>query len=284
MVNTQPNLLQSKEMNHLIFTAVLTACLGIGGYQQGSEFFGPSPEGLGHDPHFDPGQLNSSHTGHWSPLVSPHSMLSIAVYTTLYYALTYFAGNFGRYNVHAKVFCWLMTIYPIITALTRFQFFNLLPYILQVVPIISGYYTLRPKNQNLWGQLSSFALLVGDNLSSLLRFPATLLISGKALVKSLTCDNLELHLTNPFLLVPTTKGIPSLPSPQWESNNSVPLLTPEALIPVPSCAPWLLNGLTLMGLNAYFPQLSPVSSLWFSLRAAVPVIHWTASWWFISLG
>ncbi|KAJ9072977.1 hypothetical protein DSO57_1021458 [Entomophthora muscae] len=128
-------------MNHLILTAVLTACLGIGGYQQGLEFFGPSPEGLGHDPHFDPGQLNSSNTDPWPPLVSPHSTMSIVVYTTLYYVLTYFGGNFGRYNIYAKVFRWLMTIYPIITALTGFQFVNLSTYILQVVPIISGYYT-----------------------------------------------------------------------------------------------------------------------------------------------
>ncbi|KAJ9077122.1 hypothetical protein DSO57_1019703 [Entomophthora muscae] len=39
-----------------------------------------------------------------------------------------------------------------------------------------------------------------------------------------------------------------------------------------------------MGLNTYFPQLSPVSSLWSSFRAAVPVIHWAASWWFVSPG
>ncbi|KAJ9063429.1 hypothetical protein DSO57_1000022 [Entomophthora muscae] len=106
-------------MNHLIFTAVLTAYLGIGGYQQGPEFFGPSPDGLGHDPHYNP------------------------VYTFMYYILTYFAGSFGRYNVHAKVFCWLMTMYPIVTALTGFQFTNLLPYIVQVVPIVTGYYIME---------------------------------------------------------------------------------------------------------------------------------------------
>ncbi|KAJ9049649.1 hypothetical protein DSO57_1022268 [Entomophthora muscae] len=127
-------------MNYLIFTAVLTACLGIGGYQQGSEFFGPSPEGLGHNSHYDPGQLNSSHTGPWPPLVSPHSTLSIAMYTSMYYILTYFTRSFGRYNVHAKIFRWLMTIYPILTALTGFQFANLLPYMLQVVPTVLGYY------------------------------------------------------------------------------------------------------------------------------------------------
>ncbi|KAJ9090042.1 hypothetical protein DSO57_1006741 [Entomophthora muscae] len=128
-------------MNHLIFTAVLIACLGIGGYQQGSEFFGPSPDGLGHDPHYNPGQLNSSQTGPWPPLVSPHSTLSIVMYTSMYYILTYFTGSFGRYNIHAKVFCWLMTVYPIVTALTGFQFTNLISYILQVVPTITGYYS-----------------------------------------------------------------------------------------------------------------------------------------------
>ncbi|KAJ9050185.1 hypothetical protein DSO57_1016686 [Entomophthora muscae] len=128
-------------MNHLIFTAVLTACLGIRGYQQGPEFFSPSQEGLGHDPHYGPGQLNSSYSGSWPPLVSLHSTLFIAVYTSMYYVLTYFAGSFGRYNLHAKVFCWLMSIYLIIIALTGFLFANLLPYLLQVVPTVIGYCT-----------------------------------------------------------------------------------------------------------------------------------------------
>ncbi|KAJ9081125.1 hypothetical protein DSO57_1017987 [Entomophthora muscae] len=168
-------------MNHLIFTAVLTACLGIGGYQQGPEFFGPSPEGLGHYPHYDPGQLNSSYSGSWPPLVSLHFTLSIVVYTSMYYVLTYFAGSFRRYNFHAKVFCWLMTIYLIITALTGFQFAKLLPYLLQVVPSITGYYTnmclLASWTHFLWGmwlvrslaaewfsQLMMFSLLLQKNL------------------------------------------------------------------------------------------------------------------------
>ncbi|KAJ9081399.1 hypothetical protein DSO57_1015107 [Entomophthora muscae] len=61
--------------------------------------------------------------------------------TSMYYILTYFAGSFGRYNVHAKIFHWLMTVYPIVTTLTGFQFANLLPYILQVVPTVTGYCT-----------------------------------------------------------------------------------------------------------------------------------------------
>ncbi|KAJ9069627.1 hypothetical protein DSO57_1016629 [Entomophthora muscae] len=66
-------------MNHLIFKAVLTACLGSGGYQPEPELFGPSPEGLVHDYHSDPRQLNSLNT-----------------------------GSFGRYNIHTKVFQWLL--------------------------------------------------------------------------------------------------------------------------------------------------------------------------------
>ncbi|KAJ9058113.1 hypothetical protein DSO57_1015702 [Entomophthora muscae] len=132
-------------MNHLIFTAALTACLGIGGYQSGPELFGPSPEGLGQNSYHDPGQLNSSQTGPWPPLVSPHSTLSIAMYMSMYYVLIYFARSFGRYNVHAKIFHWLMTVYPIVTALTGFQFANLLPYFLQVIPTITGYYPRHPE-------------------------------------------------------------------------------------------------------------------------------------------
>ncbi|KAJ9058065.1 hypothetical protein DSO57_1016237 [Entomophthora muscae] len=136
-------------MNHLIFTAVLTACLRIGGYQQGPEFFGPSPKGLGHENHYDLGQLNSSYTGSWTSLVSSHSTLSIVVYISMYYVLTYFMGSFRRYNFHTKVFWWLMTVYPIFTALTGFQFANLLPYLTQVVPTISGYYNHQWLTTNL---------------------------------------------------------------------------------------------------------------------------------------
>ncbi|KAJ9090272.1 hypothetical protein DSO57_1004181 [Entomophthora muscae] len=126
------------------FAKILPQLLGlyrIGGYQHGSEFFGPSQEGLGHDHHYDPGQLNFSYTGSWLLIVSPHLTLSLVAYTSMYYVLTYFVGSFGRYNVHSKVFWWLMIVYSIATTLTGFQFSNLLPSLLQVVPTVSGYYT-----------------------------------------------------------------------------------------------------------------------------------------------
>ncbi|KAJ9051936.1 hypothetical protein DSO57_1039142 [Entomophthora muscae] len=125
-------------MNYLISAAVLTACLRIKGYQQKLGTFGPFPEGLGCNYHYEPKQLNSSHTGSCEPLVLPHFTISIEVYTSLYYMMTYFAGSFWRYNLHAKVFWWLITIYPTITALTGFQFYTLQPYLLQLVPVITG--------------------------------------------------------------------------------------------------------------------------------------------------
>ncbi|KAJ9076261.1 hypothetical protein DSO57_1028003 [Entomophthora muscae] len=118
-------------MNHLIFTAVLTACLRIVGYQQGPAAFGPSPEGLDQIYYKDPDQLNSLYASFWPPLMSSYSTISFAAYTSTYYVLKYFARSFGRYNTHTKVFQWLMTIYPIVTALTGFQFTNLLLFLLQ---------------------------------------------------------------------------------------------------------------------------------------------------------
>ncbi|KAJ9051731.1 hypothetical protein DSO57_1001997 [Entomophthora muscae] len=122
-------------MNHLIFTSVLTACLGTGGYQQGPELFGPSPEGLGHDYHYDSGQLNSS-------------ILVPGLPWYLHTSPCPLWWSFGRYNIHTKVFQWLMTIYPIVTTLTGFQFSNLLPYLLQVVSTMSGYYTMAEFTYN----------------------------------------------------------------------------------------------------------------------------------------
>ncbi|KAJ9086768.1 hypothetical protein DSO57_1000394 [Entomophthora muscae] len=66
--------------------------------------------------------------------------------------------------------------------------------------------------------------------------------------------------------------------------NSVPLEALKLSPPAPSCAPWLITGLVLMGLNSYFPRLSPASSLWSPLRVVVPVLHWATSWWFVLPG
>ncbi|KAJ9083814.1 hypothetical protein DSO57_1030952 [Entomophthora muscae] len=88
----------------------------------------------------------------------------------------------------------------------------------------------------------------------------------------------------PILFNPAADGVSLSSPPPPESVDPAPLLAPEVPTPVPSHAPWLLTSLVLMRLNAYFPQLSPVSSLWSPIRAAVPVIHWAASWLFVPPG
>ncbi|KAJ9051094.1 hypothetical protein DSO57_1007780 [Entomophthora muscae] len=88
-----------------------------------------------------------------------------------------------------------------------------------------------------------------------------LLISGEALFKSLNCDDLDLYSSNHTLPAPLAEEVPTSAPPLWESNNSVPLPTPEVLVHVSTHTPWLLTSLVLMELNAYFPQVSPMSSL-----------------------
>ncbi|KAJ9081979.1 hypothetical protein DSO57_1009200 [Entomophthora muscae] len=127
------------------------------------------------------------------------------------------------------------------------------------------------------------ARLVGKDLFLCLNC-GCLLLSGETVVKSLTCDDLDLDVTD--YILPSSEeeriSIPSLPS--LEKSNSVPLGVPKVPPLAASWAPWVTTGLVLMGLKSYFPQLPPVSSLWSPLRAAIPVLHWVASWWFVSLG
>ncbi|KAJ9078392.1 hypothetical protein DSO57_1007108 [Entomophthora muscae] len=44
--------------------------------------------------------------------------------------------------------------------------------------------------------------------------------------------------------------------PDLRKRDLVPLCAPVSSPPIPTCTLWLLTGLVLMGLNAYFPQLS----------------------------
>ncbi|KAJ9048465.1 hypothetical protein DSO57_1034830 [Entomophthora muscae] len=98
------------------------------------------------------------------------------------------------------------------------------------------------------------------------------------------CDDLDLDVTD--YISPSSEeeriSMPSLPS--LEKSDSVLLGVPKVPPPAASWAPWVITGLVLMGLNSYLPQLSPVSSLWSPLRAAIPVLHWVAPWWFVSPG
>ncbi|KAJ9069892.1 hypothetical protein DSO57_1014022 [Entomophthora muscae] len=90
---------------------------------------------------------------------------------------------------------------------------------------------------------------------------------------------MELALPSSEEVVPPTPPLPSM-----VQKNVVPPRSSKVASPTPTCTPWLLTSLILVGLNAYFPQLSLVSFLWSPLQAAILVAHWMASWWFVAQG
>ncbi|KAJ9055465.1 hypothetical protein DSO57_1003545 [Entomophthora muscae] len=156
----------------------------------------------------------------------------------------------------------------------KFVFFSLAPFLL----------LLWSTSPDLWGKISLLTRLVGSNPASLWDLPSSLLFSREAVVKSLTCDNLDLDVVE--LALPSSEEVvpPTPPLPSMVQKNVVTPGSSKVASPAPTRTPWLLTGLILMGLNAYFPQLSPVSSLWSPLQAAIPVAHWMASWWFVAPG
>ncbi|KAJ9085035.1 hypothetical protein DSO57_1017881 [Entomophthora muscae] len=137
---------------------------------------------------------------------------------------------------------------------------------------------------DLWSKISSSARLVGDNPSSLLNLSSSLLFLGEAVVKILTCDDLDLDTEDYSSRALVSKEILVSLSSALGKSSSVPLHAASMPSLVPSHTPWLLTGLVLMGLNVYFPQLSHASSLWSPLQVAIPVLHWVASWWIVSPG
>ncbi|KAJ9073236.1 hypothetical protein DSO57_1018685 [Entomophthora muscae] len=154
----------------------------------------------------------------------------------------------------------------------KFVVFSLAPFFL----------LLWSTSPDLWEKISSLACLVDSNPASLWDLPSSLLFSGEAVVKSLTCDNLDLNGVE--LALPSSEEVvpPTPPLPSMVQKNVVTPRSSKVASPAPTRTPWLLTGLILMGLNAYFSQLSPGSSLWSPFQAAIPVAHWMASWWFVA--
>ncbi|KAJ9066852.1 hypothetical protein DSO57_1005518 [Entomophthora muscae] len=122
---------------------------------------------------------------------------------------------------------------------------------------------------------------MSEDPPSLLSLPSNLFYSEEAVVKSLTCDDLDLGDIDYAPLAPVGEEASMPPFPDLEESSSAPLHAPVISPPTPTCMPWLLTGLALMALNAYLPQMSSVSSLWYPLQVAIPVLHWAASWWFV---
>ncbi|KAJ9090334.1 hypothetical protein DSO57_1003457 [Entomophthora muscae] len=117
-------------------------------------------------------------------------------------------------------------------------------------------------------QLSFSAHCVGNNptcllhlLEDLLERAQDLFSTSVKLVKSLTCDGLDLFLPDLDLKAPcgdnTFEHAIPVKKPEF-SLLAAPVLQEHA----PKCSPWLLEGMVLMGLNLYFLQISHMSSLW----------------------
>ncbi|KAJ9066940.1 hypothetical protein DSO57_1004703 [Entomophthora muscae] len=81
---------------------------------------------------------------------------------------------------------------------------------------------------DLWSKITSSSWLVGNNPSSLLDLSSGLLFSGEAVVKSLTCGDLDLDDVDFTQSTPAGKDVSMASIPSLEKSNLVPLQVPEA--------------------------------------------------------
>ncbi|KAJ9053955.1 hypothetical protein DSO57_1019306 [Entomophthora muscae] len=164
-----------------------------------------------------------------------------------------------------------------------------------LVPLVKFVaFTLEPAlvmiwstSPDLWSWITHYFHYIGANPNQFMYtfedipgWAPDMLIISENIVRSLTCDDLE--FPTPELALSASPG---LSSPMLLSSEAPVVLAPEegeaVQESVPKCAPWLLGGMILMGLDSYFPQISAVSSLWTPLQEAVPVLHWMVSWWIL---
>ncbi|KAJ9064522.1 hypothetical protein DSO57_1029674 [Entomophthora muscae] len=127
-------------MNYIIFTAVLTAYLGIGGHQPTNAQFGPEPQGPKIILYNEPTYLNSMVLNPWTPLASSRPTPNLAMYVIPTATLLYLAVSLRQCNILAKAFCQAVNFYPIVYALNSFELPNLPSYVTKVLPSILGYY------------------------------------------------------------------------------------------------------------------------------------------------
>ncbi|KAJ9075896.1 hypothetical protein DSO57_1031307 [Entomophthora muscae] len=102
----------------------------------------------------------------------------------------------------------------------------------------------------LWSYISSLVHLVSDDPSSLLHLPSGFLISGEALVRSLTCNNLDLYSQDSAFLAPFTEEISVALPPPWRMRSSYPCRQLKAQ----PLSPLAVNSLPPLALDcAIFP-------------------------------
>ncbi|KAJ9064501.1 hypothetical protein DSO57_1029952 [Entomophthora muscae] len=149
---------------------------------------------------------------------------------------------------------------------------------------------IRSTSSDLLEHIANSFLCVASNLDQLLNMfedihtcAQGIYTTSENVVRSLTCNDLDLSTTKTVPATPLSLGHPTLlPSedlPVLVSEEG--LGTPEL---TPKCASWLLSRRILMGLDFYFPRVSAASSLWTPLQAAMPVLYWMASWWILPPG
>ncbi|KAJ9062251.1 hypothetical protein DSO57_1012699 [Entomophthora muscae] len=158
-------------------------------------------------------------------------------------------------------------------------------------------YTLAPAlvilwstSPDLWGRISHSFHRVGANPNQFLHIfedipgrAQDILTTSENVVRSLACNDLEFPALKPAPSMPPGLFFP-MPLPSEDPIFQVQedgFGTQES---APKRAPWLLDGMILMGLDSYFPQLSDMYSLWTPLQAAIPVLHWMVSWWILPPG
>ncbi|KAJ9061659.1 hypothetical protein DSO57_1018511 [Entomophthora muscae] len=225
----------------------------------------------------------------WTPLAPSQPTPNLAKYAVPAVTLLYLAGSLRQINILAKAFFQEINLYSIFYTLNGFELPDLLSYVTKFLPSILGYYTKIIVAPNFavpcaqvcdpWAQLSSSAYHVGDNPNCLLYLPEDLsgraqdlFATGENLMKSLTCDNLDLSLPS-FNLKSLCNEVDLGHDIPTKKPKSIPQAAPALQEYAPKRAPWLLEGMVMMGLNSYFSQLSSVSSLWTPVQAAIPVLH-----------
>ncbi|KAJ9070415.1 hypothetical protein DSO57_1008156 [Entomophthora muscae] len=113
----------------------------------------------------------------------------------------------------------------------KFVVFSLAPFLL----------LLWSTSPDLWGKISSSAWLVGNDPSSLWDLPSILLFSGEAVVKSLTCDDLDLDTKDHTSLASERDVFPTPPLTSAATSNPVPLVLPMVSVTVGFIMPGIVR-------------------------------------------
>ncbi|KAJ9059461.1 hypothetical protein DSO57_1002038 [Entomophthora muscae] len=136
-------------MNYVIFTAVLTAYLGIGGHQPTNAQFGPEPQGPKGISYNEPTHLKSMVLNPWTPLASSCPTPILAIYVIPAATLLYLAVSLRQCKILAKDFRQAVNFYPIVYALNSFEPPNLPSYVTKVLPSILGYYSWEARHDSI---------------------------------------------------------------------------------------------------------------------------------------